>query len=126
MDRRRELRQLILAGGQTDRVDAEEPAGGVRARARDACLRQGVTAFAMERVTVAERATLSAAMSVLWQAGWVIGGIWYALLQARLGFEAGYTVNFVTIITLYSIATALYWIWFRRVDQRVLAARLAA
>lgn len=84
------------------------------------------TAFAMERVTIAERATLSAAMSVLWQAGWVIGGIWYAFLQAQLGFEAGYAVNFVTIITLYSIATALYWIWFRRVDQRVLAARLAA
>jgi MFS family permease len=84
------------------------------------------TAFAMERVTIAERATLSAAMSVLWQAGWVIGGIWYAFLQAQLGFEAGYAVDFITIIALYSIATALYWLWFRGVDERVLAARAAA
>ena len=76
------------------------------------------TAFAMEQVSSAERATLSAAMSVLWQAGWVIGGTWYAVLQATLGFEAGYTVNFITIITLYSIATGLYWLWFRRVDRR--------
>jgi MFS family permease len=76
------------------------------------------TAFAMERVLPVERATLSAAMSVLWQIGWIIGGIWYAVLQATLGFDAGYTVNFVTIITLYTIATALYWIWFRAVDRR--------
>ena len=81
------------------------------------------TAFAMEQVTSAERATLSAAMSVLWQVGWVIGGTWYALLQAALGFERGYAVNFITIIALYSIATGLYWLWFRRVDRRLLAAR---
>jgi MFS family permease len=84
------------------------------------------SAFAMEQVDPAERATLSAAMSVLWQMGWVIGGTWYALLQATLGFDAGYTVNFVTIIALYSIATGLYWVWFRDVDRRVLAARSAA
>ena len=84
------------------------------------------SAFAMEQVTPAERATLSAAMSVLWQIGWVIGGTWYAVLQAVLGFDGGYTVNFVTIITLYSIATTLYWIWFRPADRRALAARLAA
>ncbi len=84
------------------------------------------TAFAMEHVTTAERATLSAAMSVLWQAGWVIGGTWYAVLQATLGFEGGYALNFVTIITLYSIATGLYWLWFRQVDRRLLAARLVA
>jgi MFS family permease len=83
------------------------------------------TAFAMDQVTPAERASLSAAMSLLWQVGWVIGGIWFALLQATLGFEAGYTVNFVTIITLYTIATILYWVWFRASDRRVLAARLA-
>ncbi len=82
-------------------------------------------AFAMERVTPAERATLSAAMSVLWQVGWVIGGIWYAVLQAVLGFYGGYTVNFVTIITLYTTATVLYWLWFRDVDRHVLAARAA-
>ncbi|MEX1173268.1 MAG: MFS transporter [Chloroflexota bacterium] len=75
------------------------------------------TAFAMERVTPAERATLSAAMSVLWQIGWVVGGGWYALLQAILGFDAGYAVGFVTIITLYTIATALYWVWFRAIDR---------
>ena len=82
-------------------------------------------AFAMERVTPRERATLSAAMSVLWQLGWVVGGAWYALLQAVLGFDAGYAVNFLTVITLYSLATLLYWAWFRDVDRRTLAARAA-
>jgi len=83
------------------------------------------TAFAMEQVSPGERATLSAAMSVLWQVGWVIGGIWYAVLQANLGFDAGYTVAFVTIITLYTIATVMYWVWFRAVDRRALAGRNA-
>ncbi len=82
-------------------------------------------AFAMEQVSPVERASLAAAMSVLWQVGWVIGGTWYALLQATVGFYAGYTVNFLTIITLYTIGTALYWIWFRAADRRALEARLA-
>lgn len=84
------------------------------------------SAFAMEQVSPGERATLSATMSVLWQAGWVIGGIWYAALQATLGFDAGYTVAFVTIITLYTAATILYWIWFRDADRRALLQRRAA
>ena len=83
-------------------------------------------AFSMEQVTPGERATLAAAMSVLWQAGWVIGGIWYATLQATVGFETGYAINFATIITLYSIATALYWTWFRHVDRRRLKQAPAA
>ena len=82
-------------------------------------------AFAMERVSPGERATLSAAMSVLWQVGWVIGGTWYSALQATLGFEGGYTVNFLTIIILYTTATALYWLWFRAVDRHALEARRA-
>ena len=65
-------------------------------------------------------------MTVLWQIGWVIGGTWYAVLQALLGFEAGYALNFITIITLYSIATSLYWLWFRGRERRVMAARTAA
>jgi predicted MFS family arabinose efflux permease len=83
------------------------------------------SAFAMERVTPEERATLAAAMSVTWQIGWVIGGAWYALLQATIGFDAGYTVNFVTIVVLYSIATSLYWMWFRA-DERPVATEAAA
>ena len=79
------------------------------------------SAFAMEHVAPVERATLAAAMSVLWQIGWVIGGAWYALLQATLGFDGGYTVNFLTVITLYTIATGLYWLWFRAADRRKLA-----
>jgi MFS family permease len=78
-------------------------------------------AFAMEQVTARERATLSAAMAVLWQAGWVIGGTWYAVLQATLGFDAGYAVAFLTIIVLYTVATSLYWVWFRHVDRPALA-----
>lgn len=84
------------------------------------------TAFAMEHVDPAERATLAAAMSVLWQTGWVIGAGWYALLQATLGFDAGYAVNFVTVIVLYSVATVLYWVWFRAVDRRKLRERALA
>jgi MFS family permease len=83
-------------------------------------------AFAMEQVTARERATLSAAMAVLWQLGWVIGGTYYALLQATLGFDAGYAVAFLTIIALYSVATSLYWVWFRDVDRQTMAARAAA
>ncbi len=84
------------------------------------------SAFAMEHVAPTERATLAAAMSVLWQLGWVIGGAWYALLQATLGFDGGYTVNFLTVIALYGIATSLYWTWFRAADRRALEARRAA
>jgi MFS family permease len=84
------------------------------------------TAFAMEQVRPMERATLSAAMSVLWQIGWVIGGAWYALFQAVLGFDGGYAVNFVTVVTLYSIATLLYWAWFREADRRALEQRRLA
>jgi len=83
-------------------------------------------AFAMEQVTPGERASLSAAMSVLWQIGWVIGGVFYALLQLTLGFYAGYTVNFITIITLYTIATCLYWIWFRDTDRERRPVAVAA
>jgi len=81
-------------------------------------------AFAMEQVGSGERATLSAAMSVLWQVGWVIGGTWYAVLQATLGFDAGYAVSFLTIIGLYTFATGLYW--FRDADRRALASRSLA
>jgi MFS family permease len=84
------------------------------------------SAFAMEQVAPIERATLAAAMTVLWQIGWVIGGTWYAVLQAVLGFEGGYTVNFLTIITLYSVATTLYWRWFRGREQQTRRDALAA
>ena len=82
-------------------------------------------AFSMEQVTPGERATLSASMSLLWQVGWVIGGLLYAVLQATLGFEGGYTVNFISIIVLYTIATSLYWTWFRYTDRPVVALRTA-
>ncbi len=74
-------------------------------------------AFAMERVSAGERATLSASMSLLWSVGWVIAGPWYSILQASLGFDAAYAVNFVTIIALYSTATILYWVWFGREER---------
>ncbi|MHB8890807.1 MAG: hypothetical protein ACYC65_02045, partial [Candidatus Limnocylindrales bacterium] len=83
-------------------------------------------AFAMENVAPVERATLSAAMSLMWQVGWVIGGSFYAVLQATLGFEDGYTVNFITIIVLYSAATILYWIWFRHTDRPAVVTAAAA
>jgi MFS family permease len=73
-------------------------------------------AFAMDQVSHAERATLSAAMSLMWSIGWVISGLYYSVVHAALGFDAGYTVNFLTIIVLYTIATWLYWHWFREAE----------
>ncbi len=69
--------------------------------------------FAMDRVSPSERATLAAAMSLMWSIGWVIAGFYYSAIHAILGFETGYNVNFLTIIVLYSLATWLYWRWFR-------------
>jgi len=73
-------------------------------------------AFAMGRVSAAERATLSAGMTMLWSLGWVIAPIYYGQLQLRLGFTGGYAVDFVTIIVLYTTATYLLWHWFRGTD----------
>jgi MFS family permease len=76
-----------------------------------------VNAFSQEMVRRDERATLAAAQSLLWSLGWIIAGTWYSILQATLGFELGYTVNFITITALYTIATILYWVWFRDAEQ---------
>ncbi len=73
-------------------------------------------AFAMERLLPRERATYAAAASLAWSLGWVIAGPWYSLLQATLGFTAGYAVNFVTIIVLYTLGTFLVWRWFHTAD----------
>jgi len=73
-------------------------------------------AFAMERLPASERATYAAAASLLWSLAWAVAGPWYSLLQARLGFDGGYTVNFVTVIVLYTFGTWLYWHWFHGVE----------
>lgn len=78
-------------------------------------------AFAMERISPAERATLSAGMTMLWALGWTIAPIYYGVLHASLSFAAAFAVDFVTIIVLYTVATALLWTWFRGTD-RVAAA----
>ncbi len=75
-------------------------------------------AFAMEQLRPGERATYAATGGLLWSLGWVIAGPWYSVLQHWLGFEAGYTVNFVTIVILYSLGTWLYWHWFHGVEAR--------
>jgi MFS family permease len=85
-----------------------------------------LNAFAMDQVRSTERATLAATMSILWSIGWVIGGPYYSLTQATLGFDAGYAVNFLTVIVLYSVATTLYWLWFRDAEPRPGRAAVAA
>jgi MFS family permease len=74
-------------------------------------------AFAMERVSAGERATLSALMTLLWALGWTVAPIYYGTLQGTLGFTSGYAVDFITIIVLYTIATGLLWKWFRGADH---------
>jgi MFS family permease len=81
-----------------------------------------MSAFSMDQVSTAERATLAASMSLLWSVGWVIGGFYYAIVQGVFGFDAGYVVDFATIIVLYSAATWFQWHWFR--DAEPLPARL--
>ena len=83
-------------------------------------------AFSMERVSPGERATLAAGMTLLWSLGWVIAPIYYGLLQDRLGFTAGYAVDFVTIIVLYTTATYLLWHWFRGTDRTAGAGEVIA
>ena len=78
-------------------------------------------AFAMARVSPAERATLAAGMTMLWSLGWMFAMPYYSLLQATLGFTAGYAVDFITIIVLYTIATSLLWTWFRDSDRAAAA-----
>ncbi|MBI2763722.1 MAG: MFS transporter [Chloroflexi bacterium] len=77
-------------------------------------------AFAMDQVSQAERATLAAAMSLMWSIGWVIAGAYYSVVHAALGFDAGYMVNFATIIVLYTVATWLYWFWFRDAEPHLI------
>ena len=76
------------------------------------------SAFAMEQLQPNERATYAATAGLLWSLGWVIAGPWYSVLQKVLGFDAGYAVNFLTIIVLYSLGTWLYWHWFHEVEAR--------
>jgi predicted MFS family arabinose efflux permease len=75
-------------------------------------------AFAMEQLRPSERATYAAAASLLWSFAWAVAGPWYSLLQANLGFDGGYAVNFVTVIVLYCLGTWLYWHWFHGVETR--------
>jgi len=82
-------------------------------------------AFAMERLQPGERATYAAAASLAWSLGWVIAGLWYSLLQATLGFTAGYAINFVTIIILYSLGTFLVWWWFHDAETGPVGTRAA-
>jgi hypothetical protein len=35
-------------------------------------------------------------------------------------------VNFIGVIVLYSVATILYWTWFRHADRRALEERRLA
>ncbi len=85
-----------------------------------------IMAFGQEQVRPDERATLAAFSSLLWSLGWVIAGLWYGFLQATLGFDAGYTVAFITITVLYSVATVLYWAWFHDAERASLQRRRAA
>jgi MFS family permease len=83
---------------------------------RDALMNAGAPlfdAYAMSRISQAERATLSAALSFVFAAGWTIAPVYFSFLQASFGSQNGYAAAFVTITILYTMATGLLWLWFR-------------
>jgi MFS family permease len=83
-------------------------------------------AFVMDKVSHAERATLAASMVLLWSLGWTVAPLYYGALQATLGFTAGYAVDFITIIVLYTIATGLLWTWFHGPEDAAATAEPAS
>jgi len=80
---------------------------------------------AMEQVTPAERATLAAAMSVLWQVGWVVAepGTRCCRPPSDRRRVRGELLHRHRPL---HVATILYWVWFRAADRRALAERRSA
>lgn len=70
--------------------------------------------FVMERVEPSARATVASLVSMSWNFGWAFSPTISGLLQVRYGFGP----PFMLTILLYTISTALYWVFFGRSKQQ--------
>lgn len=67
------------------------------------------SAFAMEQIPKEERGAVNSVMHLTWDFGWATVPYFSGLVQRYYGF----TPLFITTITLYSIAVALTWFFWR-------------
>jgi MFS family permease len=72
------------------------------------------SSFAMEQTAEHERAAVNSVLTLMWQVGWAVGPYLSGLVQAGYGFAP----LFVTTASLYAVATALMWMFFRQVETR--------
>ncbi len=70
--------------------------------------------FVMERVEPTARATVSSLVNMAWNFGWAFSPTLSGWLQVRYGFAP----PFIGTILLYSLAIALYWLFFGGHSER--------
>lgn len=76
--------------------------------------------FVMENVEPSARATVSSLVSMSWNFGWAFSPTISGLLQVRYGFAP----PFIGTILLYSLSIYLYWAFFGRRKESLLAATI--
>jgi len=72
-----------------------------------------VNAFQLSSFTPAERAGANAVVALAWSAANAVGAILSGAVRARLGPD-GFTVNIVTLVLAYGVATLLTWRLFAK------------
>ncbi len=72
-----------------------------------------VNAFQLSSFTPAERAGANAVVALAWSAANAVGAILSGAIRARLGSD-GFTVNIVTLVLAYGVATLLTWRLFAK------------
>jgi len=77
-----------------------------------------LNAFLMEAMPPAQRARATSLMNLLWNVGWAVS----ATLSGTLIQQFGYTVPFSITGALYLVATTMFWLSFRNVEERGMAA----
>jgi MFS family permease len=74
-------------------------------------------AFAMEQVPERWRASFSAMQAITWSAGWIVGPAFSGWLRGRIGFDAGFSVEFILMIGLYLVGIAYAWFVLRPMER---------
>jgi MFS family permease len=76
------------------------------------------SAFAMENTPERERGAVNSVMQLMWEVGWTVGPYLSGVVQARWGFAP----LFISTATLYGIAIAFTWLFFRHVETQPASA----